>query len=324
MNYYYKNTSIFSKSSIVNLHSKLYYIKMNEKKITDPHDTIFKTSFSDKANAIDLINGTFPKEIVENLKLETLTLDSTTYIDRKLKKYYSDLVYTCKYKESDILITLLFEHKSYLPEFPHVQLLRYILNIQEHSIANTNKLIFTLPVVFYHGKDTWKKRSFSEYFNIKDDFLLKFIPNFDYLVIDLSGYSNDDIKQKITGQLLKILMQIMKYSYNENILNENLEKIFKIGKLYIEEPKGLIFFEKIIRYLYEIDDNLDVDKLMEIVKENDDKAGGVIMSTATKLIEKGKITEKKEVATRLLKKGVDILIISEATNLSILEIKNLK
>ena len=205
-----------------------------------------------------------------------------------------------------------------------MQLLRYILNIQEHSIANTNKLIFTLPVVFYHGKDTWKKRSFSEYFNIKDDFLLKFIPNFDYLVIDLSGYSNDDIKQKITGQLLKILMQIMKYSYNENILNENLEKIFKIGKLYIEEPKGLIFFEKIIRYLYEIDDNLDVDKLMEIVKENDDKAGGVIMSTATKLIEKGKITEKKEVATRLLKKGVDILIISEATNLSILEIKNLK
>ena len=297
---------------------------MNEKKITDPHDTIFKTSFSDKANAIDLINGTFPKEIVENLKLETLTLESTTYIDRKLKKYYSDLVYTCKYKESDILITLLFEHKSYLPEFPHVQLLRYILNIQEHSIANTNKLIFTLPVVFYHGKDTWKKRSFSEYFNIKDDFLLKFIPNFDYLVIDLSGYSNDDIKQKITGQLLKILMQIMKYSYNENILNENLEKIFKIGKLYIEEPKGRIFFKKIIRYLYEIDDNLDVDKLMEIVKENDDKAGGVIMSTATKLIEKGKITEKKEVATRLLKKGVDILIISEATNLSILEIKNLK
>jgi len=297
---------------------------MNEKKITDPHDTIFKTSFSDKANAIDLINGTFPKEIVENLKLETLTLDSTTYIDRKLKKYYSDLVYTCKYKNTDILITLLFEHKSYLPEFPHVQLLRYILNIQEHSISNTNKLIFTLPVVFYHGKDTWKKRSFSEYFNIKDDFLLKFIPNFDYLVIDLSGYSNDDIKQKITGQLLKILMQIMKYSYNENILNENLEKIFKIGKLYIEEPKGLIFFEKIIRYLYEIDDNLDVDKLMEIVKENDDKAGGVIMSTATKLIQKGKTEKQIEVARRLKLKGVDLQIIADATDLSISEIKKLK
>jgi len=297
---------------------------MNEKKITDPHDTIFKTSFSDKANAIDLINGTFPKEIVENLKLETLTLDSTTYIDRKLKKYYSDLVYTCKYKNTDILITLLFEHKSYLPEFPHVQLLRYILNIQEHSISNTNKLIFTLPVVFYHGKDTWKKRSFSEYFNIKDESLLKFIPNFDYLVIDLSGYSHDDIKQKITGQLLKILMQIMKYSYNENILNENLEKIFKIGKLYIEEPKGRIFFKKIIRYLYEIDDNLDVDKLMEIVKENDDKAGGVIMSTATKLIQKGKTEKQIEVARRLKLKGVDLQIIADATDLSISEIKKLK
>ncbi|HBD93211.1 MAG: hypothetical protein A2355_06695 [Spirochaetes bacterium RIFOXYB1_FULL_32_8] len=297
---------------------------MPDKKIHDPHDTIFKTSFSDRNNTIDLINGTFPKEIVEHLQLETLTLESTTYIDRKLKKYYSDLVYTCKYKESDILITILFEHKSYLPEFPHVQLLRYILNIQEHSIANTNKLIFTLPVVFYHGKDTWKKRSFSEYFNIKDDFLLKFIPNFDYLVIDLSGYSHDDIKQKITGQLLKILMQIMKYSHNENILNENLEKIFKIGKLYIEEPKGLIFFEKIIRYLYEIDDNLDVDKLMEIVKENDDKAGGVIMSTATKLIQKGETKNRIEVAKRMLKNGVDLTTISEYTDLPIVEIKKLK
>ena len=297
---------------------------MPDKKIHDPHDTIFKTSFSDRNNTIDLINGTFPKEIVEHLQLETLTLESTTYIDRKLKKYYSDLVYTCKYKESDILITILFEHKSYLPEFPHVQLLRYILNIQEHSIANTNKLIFTLPVVFYHGKDTWKKRSFSEYFNIKDDFLLKFIPNFDYLVIDLSGYSHDDIKQKITGQLLKILMQIMKYSYNENILNENLEKIFKIGKLYIEEPKGLIFFKKIIRYLYEIDDNLDVDKLMEIVKENDDKAGGVIMSTATKLIQKGETKNRIEVAKRMLKNGVDLTTISEYTDLPIVEIKKLK
>ena len=297
---------------------------MPDKKIHDPHDTIFKTSFSDRNNTIDLINGTFPKEIVEHLQLETLTLESTTYIDRKLKKYYSDLVYTCKYKESDILITILFEHKSYLPEFPHVQLLRYILNIQEHSIANTNKPIFTLPVVFYHGKDTWKKRSFSEYFNIKDDFLLKFIPNFDYLVIDLSGYSHDDIKQKITGQLLKILMQIMKYSHNENILNENLEKIFKIGKLYIEEPKGLIFFEKIIRYLYEIDDNLDVDKLMEIVKENDDKAGGVIMSTATKLIQKGETKNRIEVAKRMLKNGVDLTTISEYTDLPIVEIKKLK
>ena len=297
---------------------------MPDKKIHDPHDTIFKTSFSDRNNTIDLINGTFPKEIVEHLQLETLTLESTTYIDRKLKKYYSDLVYTCKYKESDILITILFEHKSYLPEFPHVQLLRYILNIQEHSIANTNKLIFTLPVVFYHGKDTWKKRSFSEYFNIKDDFLLKFIPNFDYLVIDLSGYSHDDIKQKITGQLLKILMQIMKYSYNENILNENLEKIFKIGKLYIEEPKGRIFFKKIIRYLYEIDDNLDVDKLMEIVKENDDKAGGVIMSTATKLIQKGETKNRIEVAKRMLKNGVDLTTISEYTDLPIVEIKKLK
>lgn len=297
---------------------------MKEKKITDPHDSIFKTSFSDKANAIDLINATFPREIVEKLKLETLTLKNTTYIDSKLRKYFSDLVYICQYEETELYITLLFEHKSFIPDFPHIQLLRYILNIQEHSIENDKKLIITLPVIFYHGKNHWKKRSFTEYYTLNDVLLKPFIPDFDYFLIDLSSYTDDQIKQKITGKLLRILLQIMKYSYNDRILNENLEKIFKIGTLYIEEPKGLVFFEKIIRYLYDIDDNLDVDMLMQVVKENDDKAGGLIMSTAEKLIQKGKSEKQVEVAKRMLKKGIDITTISELTDLSTIEIKKLK
>jgi predicted transposase/invertase (TIGR01784 family) len=80
------------------------------------------------------------------------------YTDERLDTYFSDLVFTCRYSgtylngngarragmkrnigyngntESDIKLALLFEHKSFVPTFPHNQLLRYILNIWNHHI----------------------------------------------------------------------------------------------------------------------------------------------------------------------------------------------
>ena len=48
------------------------------------HDEMFKSNFTKKENAIDLINNTFPEEIKNNLLLETLILDNNSYTDSKL------------------------------------------------------------------------------------------------------------------------------------------------------------------------------------------------------------------------------------------------
>ncbi|HOV13431.1 MAG TPA: Rpn family recombination-promoting nuclease/putative transposase, partial [Spirochaetota bacterium] len=70
----------------------------------NPHDAIFKENFSKLENAVDLINNVLPKEIRDGIDFKTLVLENDSYTDRKLKKYFSDLAYTCSYKDSRIKI----------------------------------------------------------------------------------------------------------------------------------------------------------------------------------------------------------------------------
>jgi len=57
------------------------------------HDKLFREIESIKENAMDLVQGTFPKNISSKLDIPTMTLDNTSYVDEKLQEYYSDLVY---------------------------------------------------------------------------------------------------------------------------------------------------------------------------------------------------------------------------------------
>ena len=96
--------------------------------ITNPHDLIFKQTESHLENAIDYLRETCPPELIKNLNLDTLKLDESSYTTEELKEYFSDLVYKCQYKsKTEIRITLLFEHKSFKPDYPMFKILQYMI-----------------------------------------------------------------------------------------------------------------------------------------------------------------------------------------------------
>lgn len=192
--------------------------------IFNPHDKFFKETFSIRENVIDFLQGTIPEEILKKLDLSTLTLDNNSYIDEELKEHFSDVVYTCFSKSKELTIALLFEHKSYPETCPYLQLLRYLLKIWETNIKQTERLQPVIPVILYHGKEVWKVRRFSGYF---------------------------------------------------------------------EEEEGLKFLESVIRYLYSSTE-IGVDKVVNTIKEISGRGGELVMTTAMKLIEKGKMEGKIE------------------------------
>ena len=134
----------------------MFYPSMGQK---TPHDRFTYEVFSDKANAVDFFQGVLPDELIQVLDLRSLTEDKTKYTDERLDEYFSDIVYTCRYSgkhqighirdcqgadrhtEVAIKLVLLFEHKSFVPTFPHNQLLRYILNIWNHHIKYLNDFL---------------------------------------------------------------------------------------------------------------------------------------------------------------------------------------
>ncbi len=273
-------------------------------KVQNPHDRFFKELFSIRENALDFINGAFPVEIRDRIVLESLKLDTSSYTDEKLDEYFSDIVYTCNIKGGEeIKISLLFEHKSYPVKYIHFQLLRYMLNIWESNIKQNTDPQLVIPMIIYHGKSGWNKREMSDYFNSKDKWLLKFVPDFDYLLTDLSSYTDSQIKDgTFKRAAIEIGLLMEKNIFNEKKLVTHLKEIINIGRLYYKEEEGLRFLESVLRYLFSSTE-ITVNTALECIEITDGRARENLMTTADKLmekgieigIEKGTLLDKKEV-----------------------------
>lgn len=140
----------------------------------------------------------------------------------------------------------------------------------------------------------WEVRKFSEYFEGIDEIFSRFIPEFKYLLTDLTGYSNEEIKNRVFRKAsLQIAMLLMRNIYDEKGLEDKLKDFFEIGRQYFEEEDGLKFLESVIRYLYSTTE-IEVHKIVNAVKEVSERGGEIGMTTAMKLIEKGEMKGRAE------------------------------
>ena len=89
----------------------------------NPHDDFFKIAFSRQEVAEDYITQFLAKGFVEKVDIKSLTLSNTSYVTSELKDYFSDVVWECQYgaSKTPIKVAFLFEHKSFIPKFPHLQ-----------------------------------------------------------------------------------------------------------------------------------------------------------------------------------------------------------
>ena len=307
---------------------------MVNKKLYQSHDKMAKTLFSDRENAADYLKATLPKNIQQKLLWESLALENNSYIDSKLTENFSDIVYSCdfntKYGLLPIKVSFLFEHKSQYAPYIHLQLLQYKLNIWFENINQEQRPQIVIPLVFYHGQEKWLKRSLSSYFSdtpgvLKD--LEIFIPEFDYLLTDLSQFTNEQIKDQLFDRVIvKTTMLIMKNIYNQQSIEQNLIDFLALSEQYFATDRGLDFLQAIILYLFN-QTKINRDNIVEDIKKISGEGARMAQSTAENLIEQGlEQGEKRKAldsARRMKKKGLDIQLIHEVTGLPIEEIEQL-
>ncbi len=295
-----------------------------DKNLVNSHDRFFKELFSKKEEVIEFIAKTFPKEIVEKIDLQSLELDKTEYVDSKLRTNYSDIVYNSKYgKNTNIKISLLFEHKSYPETFPHLQLLGYMLKIWETQIKQKQSITPIIPIIFYHGKQKWVKQTFDTYFDDIDETLQNFIPKFEYQLVDTFEYSDDEIIKLFSNLQLQMGLLILKNIYNEQKIIQEVDKIFGEINQLLQTEQGEQFFEAIVSYLYYAT-NLETPKMVEKMRTISPNAGEKFVSTAMRLKMEGIEKEKKRVAYSMMQENIPDAVILKVTKLTQKELDYLK
>jgi predicted transposase/invertase (TIGR01784 family) len=205
--------------------------------ISNPHDKFFRASFSRLDVVQSFIEEVFPAEHRDKINLNSLKLSNTSFIDNELSEHLADLAYQAEYASEPAMITLLFEHKSYQEDFPEWQLLRYMTNIwreeqkQKKGKKRKNSTV-VIPIIIHHGKSAWKKVSIKTQFGNPHQNLLKFLPEFDYLLFSLNDFGDAQIAN-FKNTFLSTTAMLLKHSRDEKA------KFMQLEAFLIEKVKAL-------------------------------------------------------------------------------------
>ena len=218
-----------------------------------PHDELFKATFSILSEVQAFLRNWMPPFIRQGLDYDTLKRDPDSYVDEDLKSHFSDMVYSCRWRGSGkaVKFAFLLEHKSFVPQNIHLQLLRYLLAIYNRQQNKGGRLDLVIPVVIYHGAQHWKQRRLDEYFNLPHAAFGQYIPGFSYELIDLNRVADELIIKVRPGFLLSNTFGLFKYHHRQEDFHKDFyEKLFSFTERELSQEEKVLFLTIITNYIF--------------------------------------------------------------------------
>jgi hypothetical protein len=129
--------------------------------------------------------------------------------------------------------------------------------------------------------------------------LLPYIPDFRFILIDLSRYSDEQIKG---GVVARVTLLAMKYALRDE-LPEKLFEMLKLLSDLADKKKGLDCLEMLFRYLVQATDKLskaDFQKALSAIPEKGDSMPTLAEQWIEEGRVEGKVTEAQDVILELL------------------------
>lgn len=276
------------------LHALGCYTPRPMAEITNPHDAFFREVFSRPEAARDLVRHYLPPEVVALLDLATLAATKDSFVAQDLRASYSDLLFTVRLKTGrPALVYLLFEHKSHPEPEVAFQLLRYTVRAWEqhrkHTLAGLLPPI--IPLVLYHGRTRWQvPTSFRTLVQCPPE-LEPFVPDFRYLLCDLSAYSDDEIQGEV---LARSALLVLKYIFRAD-LPERLPWLLGLLGDLATKRTGIEYLHTFLQYLVCTADTLDAETLQQALDTALPSVGGTDMPTiAERWMEQGRLQGRQQ------------------------------
>lgn len=301
-------------------------------KLQNPHDKFFKETFGKVEIAKDFLNNYLPQNIINIVDMGTLEPQKDSFIDKELKEIFADMLFKVNIEDEEGYIYFLFEHKSYTSKNVSFQLLKYMIEIWEAKIKNekTDELPVIIPLVIYHGRDKWNiKNTLVEmikgYDNLPQD-MKKYIPNYEYLIYDISRYTDEDIKGELK---LRILLTIFRdiFTKDDKGLQETVLKSIEYLRELEEQQTSVEYFETLMKYIFSARVDLTKEAANEIIRKIETtypEGSEVMMTLAEQFREEGTMRGLEKVVRKSIIKGLTTEDIMEITGLKKEEIEDIR
>jgi predicted transposase/invertase (TIGR01784 family) len=171
--------------------------------INNPHDAFMKAMLSDIGRARQFLEEFLPPVLLERLDLSGLKAEKADFVVPQLKEYFTDAVFCARLKDTDeekeCLVSILIEHKSFIDKYTPFQILQYLAEGYRVQLANKEPLRPIVPLLYYHGGETWNLKSIPELFGAEYGEILDYVPRFETVFADMLSMSDEEIEQVATS-----------------------------------------------------------------------------------------------------------------------------
>ncbi len=225
-----------------------------------PHDEFFKEIFGDLDRARDFLRDTLPPDVRELLDLSQISRESESFLSDALSETYADLVFSCPLAGSRAYVAILLEHKSWAPKHPHLQLLSYMLGIWQRAEAAGQSLPAVIPIVLYQGQEAWTVRSLSQSIASFPERLRPFLPDFQFLLIDLARTSAEELRAHYGNRSVVVSMELMKAIFTRGEVESLMERLTPADGP-VDHELALRFLRVVLRYIFKRSDTTIRDAL---------------------------------------------------------------
>ncbi|WGM04084.1 Rpn family recombination-promoting nuclease/putative transposase [Arsenophonus nasoniae] len=287
---------------------------MTKKFTPTPHDAIFKQFLSEKETAKDFFNIWLPDEIKALCDLDSLKVESGSFIDSEMKNYQSDILYSVSTTKGSGYIYVLIEHQSTPDKLMAWRLMRYSLAAMHKHLEQGNKqLPLVFPILFYCGEQSPHPYSTHWLDCFEDRKLAESIYNNPFKLADVTTLDDGEIMQHKRMALLELLQKHIR----RRDMTELLGSIVKLLSYnYYTDNQVITLFNYLIQ---EGNAQKPMEFITEIAKQSE-KHEGALMTIAQQIeeigIKKGRHQERIELAIEMLNSGMDKNSIKKFTKFS--------
>ncbi|CNI09489.1 transposase [Yersinia massiliensis] len=283
-----------------------------------PHDAIFKQFMTHQQTARDFLEIHLPLELRKICDLNTLQLESSSFIENDLRAYYSDVLYSLRTQAQDGYIYALIEHQSSPDKHMAFRLMRYaIAAMQRHLEAGNDKLPLVIPILFYHGQATPYPYPMNWLQAFNTPTLARKLYGGDFPLVDVTVIPDDEIMTHRSIAMLELLQKHIR----QRDISELMDPLVTLLSSSYTTKDQLI---SLINYMLQNGEDSAPKTFIWELACRSPQHKELLMTIAQKLrqegIQEGHLEGAKEMAVKiansLLANGVDRSIVMKTTGLS--------
>ncbi|WP_194207923.1 Rpn family recombination-promoting nuclease/putative transposase [Superficieibacter sp. 1612_C1] len=302
---------------------------MKKNHTVTPHDAVFKQFLRHADTARDFLDIHLPPALHQRCDLQTLKLESASFVEEDLRACYSDVLYSVKMQDDDGYIYVVIEHQSSPDSHMAFRLMRYAIGAMQHHLdAGHKQLPLVVPMLFYHGVETPYPRPLNWLAEFSDPALAQQLYCQPFPLIDITVIPDDVIMQHRRIALLELLQKHIRQRDLAGLL-EQLVTLLLPG--YTTHRQLVTLFNYIGQYGSTLDAGTFFRQLARRLPQHEE----TLMTIAEQLEQKGREEGREEghkegrraealrIARNLLRDGVGQESVLRATGLSTSDLQRL-